>query len=325
MPIKLNAAYTENDFINFAQCIAWKVHFSYKKFYERKLLRVIEYVNRTNEDPKQEHQVDRVIKKIINETIETEFPDLLARANIYMEDLKIKKAVHPTCSIFIDPVDGSRCADLHIGDPCFMAAYSPETQNITFRNLTACFIMGFHSGDIYFSFNNKAYYVPGGHSFTLEGSSVIINNTIKLKALQLPAQSPQRIKDTTIIVHDGYGMRKTVALKLDYAVLNEARHIFSHDITGIELCYLAACRDIVHILFEGRDHWKGKKQVGSDGFNLIPFPLVKAVGGSIYDLKGELLDDQEYDPGGVYDFIAVTNKKLAREFIKKGVKNPRPV
>jgi hypothetical protein len=128
------------------------------------------------------------------------------------------------------------------------------------------------------------------------------------------------IRDACVIIRDGYGMRSTVEGKIDHSILNTVKHTFSYDITGIELCYLASGRDIVHLIAEGRSHVENGKCKGSDGFNLIPYPLIKAVGGVVCALNGIELGETKFDPHKIYDFIGAVNLELVDEFIEKAVK-----
>jgi fructose-1,6-bisphosphatase/inositol monophosphatase family enzyme len=264
--------------------------------------------------------VDAFIKQIIIEYINGHCPQVKNEAIIYMENFKVTSPENPSCTIFIDPVDGSRSADQHIGAPCFMIAFSSKTDDIHFRDLQNCFVRGIHSGDSYFTFCSKAYYVPGGYSITFgNNGEVIVNKELVLNPIKM-SHNPERLKDATVIVRDGYGMREIVSKKIDHSILNAVKHTFSYDITGIELCYLASGRNIVHLLVEARRHFQNGKAVGSDGYNLIPYPLIKAVGGNIYLLNGQSLDDILYKPQEIYDFIAGINPILVQEFVHSSVK-----
>jgi hypothetical protein len=148
----------------------------------------------------------------------------------------------------------------------------------------------------------------------------VLDNKKLVKPLNARKRDDFKLQDATVIVRDGYGMRKFVAEKINHEILNVVKHTFTIDITGTELCYLAAGRDIVHIVVEARRHMEGDKYKGADGYNLIPYPLIKAAGAMIYDLNGIPLDDEIYIPSQIYDFIASASRRLLNDFIRDGVK-----
>lgn len=59
---------------------------------------------------------------------------------------------------------------------------------------------------------------------------------------------------------------------------------------------------------------------GSDEYNLIPYPLIKAVGAEIYTLEGHPFGSMIYNPQGIFDFIAGVNINLVEEFIQASLK-----
>ncbi|MDK2821607.1 MAG: hypothetical protein PWP31_1572 [Clostridia bacterium] len=111
-------SFEEKDFLLFARYICDKIYFALKNFYKEKLIlgrSVVEYENKNENDIKGTHKVDILTKNIILETVNNEFPYLKEIANIYMEGLDHSYNRKLDYCIFIDPVDGSRSADQHIG------------------------------------------------------------------------------------------------------------------------------------------------------------------------------------------------------------------
>ncbi len=318
-------SFKEVDFLEFAQYVSEKVYIAFNKYYRHKLLSgyaSINYEDNFENSVKSVHKIDRFVKEIITQALDERFTGYKDSINIYMEDFKVCDVSNPKCCIFIDPVDGSRSADQHIGDPCIMMAYSPKTDmhNLRFRDLESCFIKGLHSGDVYFTYYSKGYFIPNGYTYRLHDEKVTIDETFILNPLKrIDNTSPITLGDSCVVVRDGYGMRSIVSNKVNHSILNYVKHTFSYDITGIELCYLASGRDIIHILVEARSHFKDGKQVGSDGFNLIPYPLIKAVGGMLYTLEGEELEHKHYNPYNIYDFVSTANDRLMKECINRGL------
>lgn len=317
--------FSEKEFLLFSQAISQKIYLFTKNYYKKKLLTgltEIEYISPSNTDIKQEHKIDKLVKNYILDLINQEYSYLLKIANFCMEDYQEIKNTDAVCTIIIDPVDGSRCADQNIGDPCIMFAisFTPFNQ-MTFKDLASCFIKALHSGDTYFVYHQQSYYIPNNLNFYLQEKKVLLNdnpnNFVEVKPQHQKDQLPKNISDSVFIVRDGYGMRTIVKDKINHDILNQAKHTFSHDITSIELCYLT--REVVHLIVEARKHYKNNKWNGSDGFNLIPYPLVKAVGGMIYDLYGKELENKKYNPYDIYDFIASTSPTLKDFFIKNSV------
>lgn len=309
----------ELDFLQFAKQLSDEVSKGYSEFYKSKIINnnfFIEYADSIG-DVKSEHKIDKFIKELILNHIKNNYTYIYENANIYMEDY-INTNSNGSLNLYIDPVDGSRSADLNVGDPCFMVTYSEKTENVKFKDLKNCFIRGLKSNDIYFTFRNQGYYVPNGFSYSLNNDSVNLiydNGSNILKPIQNNYEDVN-LSNSSVIIRDGYGMRSVVAKKIDHSVLNHVKHCFSHDITGMELCYVGACRGIAHIMVEARHHKNGNKIIGSDGFNLIPYSFLKATNCLVTSLDGESLDDHAYNPKSIYDFIACINKHLLYEFIK---------
>lgn len=317
----------EVDFIMFAEAISHIIQRELKKYYREKLLSglaKVDYEDNTQSDSKGSHKIDKYTKNVIIDVITEDFSEVMRNANIYIEGEPVLWAEEPTCCILIDPVDGSRSADQHIGDPCMMLAFTPvfRDNNLKFKHIQTCYIRGLHSGDRYFTYQGKAYYVPEGYKYSLlEDGRILLDETRVLNAITLKKSSKSSLKDASVIVRDGYGMRNVVSSKINHDILNEVKHTFSYDITGIELCYLASGRDIVNLVVEARRHFKDGKWAGSDGFNLMAYPLVKAAGGMIYTLDGQELDEIIFEPSEIYDFIAASDQALVEEFIRGGVKH----
>jgi fructose-1,6-bisphosphatase/inositol monophosphatase family enzyme len=316
---------TEVEFIRFAEKVGRKVYFFVKNYYQNKLLKgltKLEYANAGSDSIKQEHKIDSIVKQYIINLIRKDYPDLLKTANLCMEDYHQLNNENAVCTIIIDPVDGSRCADQKIGDPCIMFGISDAAfGEMTFKKIRSCFIKALHSGDTYFVLNHHSYYIPGHIDFGFDREKVWVrmnDNIMAIQPLRIGERLTESIADAAIIIRDGYGMRKVVGSKINHDILNNAKHTFSHDITSIELCYLT--RDIVQLVVEARQHYQAGKCIGSDGFNLIPYPLVKASGGMIYDLSGEELENTRFNPYHVYDFIAASSPVLKDLFIENGVK-----
>jgi fructose-1,6-bisphosphatase/inositol monophosphatase family enzyme len=322
----LHAIFTEMDFIHFADTVAEKIRVVMKDFYRFKLLHstaTVEYATiSAQEDLKATHKIDQVIKNEVLSIIRKDFSRMLKYANIFIEGASPLLAETPKFSLFLDPVDGSRSADQNIGDPCFMIAFSPipNYKNLRFKDLTSCYIKGLHSGDTYFTFCAYGYYIPEGYDYRLlpEGKVLVDfdgRSSLALQPIILRKSAVTELKDACVIVRDGYGMRKVVSNKIDHRILNDVKHTFSYDITGLELCYLASGRDIVHLLVEARKHSVKGKSVGSDGFNLIPYPLIKSVGANIYSLSGEPVANLRFNANNTYDFIAACNSELLLKFL----------
>jgi fructose-1,6-bisphosphatase/inositol monophosphatase family enzyme len=320
--------FTEECFLEFAQKVSYIVFNQAREFYDVRLVNnvaKIDYYGTNIDNTKAEHKIDKIVKDVIREYINDNYPHLWDIANVHMEDMETSNCYSKKISLFFDPVDGSRSADVNIGDPCFMIAYAEKNDDckeIRFKDLKSCFIKCLKTGDIYFTYNAKGYYIPNGHTYELlPNGSALMDGTRNVKALYAGKNEKFELAHSTVVIRDGYGMRKIVAEKINHDILNDVKHTFSYDITGTELCYLAAGRDIIHVLVEARKHKaKDQRWVGSDGFNLIPYPLLKASGAMIYSLDGVELEDVVYNPRGIYDFIACSSKFLVDKFIEKGVK-----
>lgn len=320
--------FTEQYFLEFSHKLSVVVFDTVKEFYDDKLVQgiaEIDYCEKDIDDIKGEHRIDRVVKDVIKQYIDNNYQDLWNLVNIHMEDMERSRCSSKKIHLFFDPVDGSRSADLNIGDPCFMVAYAEETEEyneIRFRDLKSCFVKGLKTGDIYITYTGKGYCIPSGHNYTLlPAGKVLIDGTKTIRPLAAGKSETFKLAHSTVVIRDGYGMRRVVSQKINHDILNDVKHTFSHDITGTELCYLAAGRDIIHVLVEARKHRNNKREwVGSDGYNLIPYPLLKASGAMVYTLDGVEFEDIVYDPKGIYDFIACSSKSLVDSFIDKGIK-----
>ncbi|TYQ16981.1 UNVERIFIED_CONTAM: hypothetical protein Cloal_3572 [Acetivibrio alkalicellulosi] len=312
-------SFCEKDFLNFSKSLSDEVFKAYTDYYKKKVLNnnfSIEYTNSVY-DIKSEHKIDTFIVDCILSFIKQNYSYIYDNANIHMEDYQFSNN-KDFINLYIDPVDGSRSADLNIGDPCFMIAYSEKTKDVKFNDLKSCFIKGLKSNDTYFTYKNKGYYVPNGFSYKLEEDTVTLL-TNKYSSILKPVKNNYKnitLSNCSVILRDGYGMRSIVEQKIDHSVLNKVYHCFSHDITGIELCYTGSCRGIAHIMVEARRHRKGNKMMVSDGFNLIPYPFVKSANCIITSLDGTPLDDVSYNPKDIYDFIACINNELLNEFLE---------
>ncbi|MGE5418438.1 MAG: inositol monophosphatase family protein [Acidobacteriota bacterium] len=320
----------ESEFIKLAHSIAGEIRNYIRNYYRH------QYENQSqphlinNESPGyMPNPTDCLAYQAILDIINRKFHHMLNEANFIIEGFEPILGRDAQYTVFIDPVDGSRSAALRIGDPCIMLAYSPqhELTNIKFKDLQFCYVEGLHSADTYFTYCGKGYYVPGGFYFEPRDEAIYLYGEILLEPIRLRQEYPRSIEEASVIVRDGHGMRRHVKEKINHSILDHARHVFSYDITGLELSYLASGRDIVHLLVESRSHYDKGRIVGSDGFNLLPFPLVKATGGVVYTLNGEPLDEQVFNPYGVYDFIAASNPKIFNEFVARGgikIQNPLP-
>ncbi|MGE5404510.1 MAG: inositol monophosphatase family protein [Candidatus Saccharibacteria bacterium] len=321
---------SESDFLKLAHSIAGEIR-NYIRNYHRHQYESQSWphLNSGENASYTPNPTDCLAYQAILDIVNRKFPYMLEEANFLIEGFEPVLGRDAQYTLFIDPVDGSRSAALRIGDPCIMLAFSPKRDlaQIEFRDLHYSYVEGLHTGDTYFTYCGKCYYVPGGFYYEAHDEDVYLYGEILLEPIHLKQEYPRSIEEASVIVRDGHGMRRHVREKINHSILDHARHVFSYDITGLELSYLASGRDIVHLLVESRSHFDKGRLVGSDGFNLLPFPLVKAAGGVVYSLDGEPLDEQLFNPYGVYDFVAASNPKIFKEFVARGgirIKNPLP-
>lgn len=325
----LHLHFDENFFIEFSKKLSHILFQKVREYYNQKFLSGVNgleystYNDNTYVSLKAEHKIDQYAKSVIMDFIHSNYFYLWEKCNIFMEDFYSEASDNLSISIYIDPVDGSRSADLNIGDPCFMIAYAEKasaSEAIKFKDLKSCFIKCLKSGDQYFTYENFAYYIPGEYSFNILDGKILLNNKQQVAPIKLK-NDVYTLEQAVVIIREGYGMRKFAGGKINFDVLDDVKHCFSYDITGTELCYLASGRGIADIMVEARKHIDhAQKARGSDGFNMIPYPLIKAAGGMMYTLTGKKYEDIEYCPHKMYDFIAASNERLLKNFLQKGIK-----
>ena len=192
--------------------------------------------------------------------------------------------------LFIDPIDGSRNWERQIGDPAFAMAYSTSARDLLFKDLSFCFIEGLRSGDQYFTLNGKAFF-----------KSKLLNQ----KATKLAKRDGIALKDSLAYIKPGYSQAGKV-IEFARPVMLACKDIRAIDNSATELCELA--RGAADLIIEARDL--------SDFHNLLAYPILKATGCVVTDLKGNDLGETKAIPEKVYDFMAFSSFELKEEVMR---------
>jgi fructose-1,6-bisphosphatase/inositol monophosphatase family enzyme len=250
------------------------------------LIREIKSTSRIEEprEVKATHKIDEIAYKIIaRET--TGLPIRIVIEGAEPINPEINAPV-----LFIDPVDGSRNWERQIGDPAFAMAYTTSEGDLHFKDLSFCFIECLRSGDQYYTLNGKAFY-----------KSKLLNQ----KAAKLPKRNVKVLKDSLAYIKPGYSQ---AAKAIDFAkpIMLACKDIRAIDNSASELCELA--RGATDLIIEARDL--------SDFHNLLAYPILKATGCIVTDLKGNDLGETKAIPEKVYDFMAFSSSELKEEVLK---------
>lgn len=243
------------------------------------------YIGDTNlvsNDLKSHHSIDDIaIKAVMNELKDS-------KVAIYLEDEKKHVADGANYSIYIDPVDGSLNWDRGTGDPCIVIAMSDKIKISCLDDLNFAFVYGLRSGDEYWVEDNKAYYF------------------CKLTQSKYEINSAQTVGVENMVGYfrPGYGMAER-QLRRTLPLFYKVRDIRAMDNAGIEICEIA--RGAADLMIEARD--------GSDGFNLLAYPILKAAGGAIFTLTGADISSKPISLDNKYNYIALGNPSQIKEII----------
>ncbi|MFZ6666278.1 inositol monophosphatase family protein [Peijinzhouia sedimentorum] len=247
------------------------------------LIREIKSIVRTEEprEVKATHKIDELAYK----TISKETEGLPIR--IVIEGSKPINSEVTAPTLFIDPIDGSRNWERQIGDPAFAMAFCAKEGEISFNDLSFCFIEGLRSGDQYYTLNGKALY-----------KSKLLNQ----KAIKLPKRHAVALENSLAYIKPGYSQAAKV---IDFAkpLMIACKDIRAIDNSATDLCELA--RGACDFIIEARDL--------SDFHNLLAFPILKATGCILTDLNGNDLGDNKAIPDKIYDFMAFSSPELRDE------------
>ncbi len=244
------------------------------------------YIGDTNLDStdlKSHHSIDKVATKVILGELRK------TNAAIYIEGEAPIIPDKPACSIYIDPVDGSLNWDRGVGDPCIAIAISDNEKINCLNDLNFAYVYGLRSGDEYWAEKGCAYYFCN-----------LTQNTHKINAAKTSG-----INNMVAYFRTGYGMAKK-QLQKTLPLFYKVKDIRAIDNAGIEICEIA--RGASDLMIEARD--------GSDGFNLIAYPILKAAGGALFSLDGLDLGLQSIKLEHKLNYIALGNPNQIKKIIE---------
>lgn len=201
--------------------------------------------------------------------------------------------IHPEIEapiLYIDPIDGSRNWDRQVGDPAFAMAYSPNPAGHPLDELTFAYVEGLLSGDSYYTLKSKAFY----RNF-YSGRTMLLNRS----------PSGPALSEAVAYVKPGYSAAEKV-LSLAGQLMKQVKDIRAFDNSAMELCHLA--RGACDLILEARDL--------SDYFNLLAWPILRAVDGRLLGLDGGDLRSSVFSPDEIVNFLALRNPNLAGEVLK---------
>ncbi|WP_299489675.1 inositol monophosphatase family protein [uncultured Shewanella sp.] len=233
-------------------------------------------------DTKSTHHADNIAFHIITQHLES-YP-----CQIFMEGFQFPKKDNPDFIIYIDPLDGSLNWDRGIGDPCIALAISEHLDNPTFDHLCFAYVEGLHSGDYYYTENEKSYF----YSSLLENTQVI------------QCKGKTQLSTACGYLRLGYSKAEEQLL-FSYPIFLQCRDIRAIENSNMELCELA--RNAADFMIEARKT--------SDLYNLLAYPILKYAGGHIVNKVSENLCHQIIQPNDIYDFIATTNPLLLEDIL----------
>lgn len=268
------------DYLALARQIGEQIH-----AYLMERLRAGGYSGETMEDPddlKSTHAIDRATAAIAQACLAD------YDCNLFIESVDVGGASEAAFSVYIDPVDGSLNWERGVGDPCIVIAFADKPVIETLDELCFTYVRGLRSGDSYYADREAAYYCNA-----LTGNRVRIN----------PAAA-RPLVEATLYLRPGYGLARN-QLVATLPLYLRARDIRAIDNAGIEVCEIA--RGAADLMVEARN--------GSDFFNLLAWPILRASGGVLLDLQGEDLTDRRIDFSGVYNYIASHSGSLAEEVV----------
>jgi fructose-1,6-bisphosphatase/inositol monophosphatase family enzyme len=272
---KILAIKSERDLIKLGRRLAKEIR--------KVLIREMKSTSRTDEprEVKATHKIDELAYKILS----NETQGLPIR--IVIEGAKPINPEVASPTLFIDPVDGSRNWERQIGDPAFAMAFCAKEGEISFNDLSFCFVEGLRSGDQYYTLNGKALY-----------KSKLLNQ----KAIKLPKRSAVALENSLAYIKPGYSQAGKV-IEFARTVMLACKDIRAIDNSATDLCELA--RGACDFIIEARDL--------SDFHNLLAFPMLKASGCMLTDLKGNDLGTAKAIPDKIYDFMAFSSPQLRDE------------
>lgn len=243
----------------------------------------IGYVGDTNTNPndlKSTHIVDKIAIKVARDILKA------YNCNVYMESYFQESKGDVDFTVFIDPIDGSLNWDRGIGDPCIAIAITNKSKNIKFMDLTFAYVEGFRSGDIYFTQDNKSYFI----------------NKITKKKTQITCNGKSKLSEAIAYLRPGYSFAKR-QFEGCFPIFLLCKDIRAIDNTAIEICEVA--RNAADIIVEARRE--------SDFFNLLAYPILRNAGGILSNLNGNVYDNFVINVNKKYDYIACNNTKLLNE------------
>lgn len=267
-------------FLEIAQTIGSRVSYCLKQN-----LSVYGYRGIQSEDPQQSkstHQVDKIAAEAIRKVVQN-YP-----CRLFMESFAESYNHNPQFSIFIDPVDGSINWDRGIGDPAICLAISSKTNEVHFKDLSFVYIQGLRSGDIYCLDEGKAWY----------------QNNLTGKTWFLKPTRPVNLHQAMGYLKTGYGGAQK-QLEKTYSLFLKCKDVRAFDNSAMELAEMS--RIAADFIVDTRDL--------SDSYNLLAYPLIKFVGGTITDLEGNDIGDYSLLPEQVINFIAAGTEDLHREIM----------
>ncbi len=285
-PPKIKKNCDESEKIKYFEDLAEQLSFKVKDL----LLEVRKhtgYIGDTNLNPnhlKSCHAVDKPLHEYLCHFLKDH------KANIFIESSQPVLREDAEFSLFIDPVDGSLNWDREIGNPCFVAAFSSKTNDVTYQDLEYGFVKNFRTNDVYQAKNGKSYYY----------------SSLTDKQIEIKCQGQVDLKNARGCLRPGYSLA-TNQFAATAPLFLLAKDIRSEENTGIELCYIA--RDALDFIVEARK--------ASDDFNLLAYPIIKNSGAIISDLNGAGFSGKIISQTGKQDFIVSNSKKLHYEILKQ--------
>lgn len=235
-------------------------------------------------DIKGTHQADYVAYRAIKRVLEG------LKVRVVVEGMPV---IHPEIEapvLYIDPIDGSRNWDRQVGDPAFAMAYSPNPVGHPLDDLTFAYVEGLLSGDSYYTLKSKAYYRN-----YYSGKSMLLSKS----------PSGPALSEAVAYVKPGYSAAEKV-LSLAGQLMRQVKDIRAFDNSAMELCHLA--RGACDLILEARDL--------SDYFNLLAWPILRAVDGRLLGLDGGDLRPSVFSPDEIVNFLALRNPNLAGEVLQ---------
>lgn len=198
---------------------------------------------------------------------------------------------YDTCaplSFYLVPIDGALNSDRRASEPAFAIACCSGPAAARLADLDAAYVEGLVTGDRYWAQDGKAFFRAGPTGRTMP----------------LSYQGPQRLADSV-----GYlRFAETGAAKPPVAALSRFRGVCgmrAADGAAMKFCEIA----------RGTADFMISPHGIANGYDLLAWPVVRAIGGDLCTLAGHSLPEEPFNLDAVYHYIVASSANLCREVV----------